>query len=720
MSVVLQLLYDIKAPSWITGNTMIPALNEPVYISDGRYAFGDGVTQVQSLTFFAGAAGSGTVTSVDASATGALSFSGGPITGAGTLALAWAGSSSQYVLGDGSLATLNSSSKINWFGKPSYWGDSITVGIGATSISKRWVNQLSGYNQEDSNNVFNQYAVSGTGALANVLSVYANQDIYNEYANSKMASFMFGHNDIMRNGSQPTTLLKVIGCFRASLVNTFLRKAFAASAVSNTGTWTSWTVLVSKSANPGIGGNALQSSVIGSTITLGTVPTTNVVIGTYNTDGTVKNYGRFTVKIDGVVVYTFDPNGRTDGVSDGSHDNTVTPEALIFNNLGFAAHTVIITTLDAKPTVIDYIGWLNAPQKCSGVMVWASSKCTAAAYSGTSGSDAAMDSLNSQLFSLIDSEFSQFPIVKVNVEKFGFNPNTQTSDGEHPNDIGNGIFFNAAQSHISTATSGLYSTNEIAALTAPELILNDLSRSSGNRRLWMVYNTGLFQIGNANDTMTGATIRMTMDSSTGNWGIGTAVPTALLHLNGGAPLRVVDGNQASGKVLTSDSLGNASWQSAAGGTPSLTSTYVGYGDGSNLLTGAATMTFDTSGLNVGNATRTNQRYLRIGQGSAWVDFGSIVGFPSYGAMYINQTPAFNNYAIIGDVGLTQMNSTGTVQFSISDNVKVGLTTSEFQLVSGVNLRLGNAFTAGAPTNTTVGYVTMKDSGGNLVQVVCWK
>lgn len=47
----------------------------------------------------------GTVTSVDASATGALTVTGGPVTGSGTLAIGWTGDNTQQVLGDGTLAT---------------------------------------------------------------------------------------------------------------------------------------------------------------------------------------------------------------------------------------------------------------------------------------------------------------------------------------------------------------------------------------------------------------------------------------------------------------------------------------------------------------------------------------------------------------------------------------------------------------------------------------
>lgn len=46
--------------------------------------------------------------------------------------------------------------------------------------------------------------------------------------------------------------------------------------------------------------------------------------------------------------------------------------------------------------------------------------------------------------------------------------------------------------------------------------------------------------------------------SNGNVGIGTTAPTAKLHVD--SSFRYVDGNQAAGKVLTSDSIGNASWQ----------------------------------------------------------------------------------------------------------------------------------------------------------------
>lgn len=52
-----------------------------------------------------GAQGTGTVSSVGASISGALSVSGSPVTTTGTLAFTWTGTTAQYVRGDGSLQT---------------------------------------------------------------------------------------------------------------------------------------------------------------------------------------------------------------------------------------------------------------------------------------------------------------------------------------------------------------------------------------------------------------------------------------------------------------------------------------------------------------------------------------------------------------------------------------------------------------------------------------
>jgi hypothetical protein len=59
-----------------------------------------------------------------------------------------------------------------------------------------------------------------------------------------------------------------------------------------------------------------------------------------------------------------------------------------------------------------------------------------------------------------------------------------------------------------------------------------------------------------------------LNANGGNVGVGTITPAAKLDVNGtvkGKGLQVVDGNQAVGKVLTSDASGNANWATPAGG-----------------------------------------------------------------------------------------------------------------------------------------------------------
>lgn len=83
----------------------------------------------------------------------------------------------------------------------------------------------------------------------------------------------------------------------------------------------------------------------------------------------------------------------------------------------------------------------------------------------------------------------------------------------------------------------------------------------------------------------------------GNVGIGTTAPGAKLEIVGssGTTLKIVDGNQAAGRVLTSDANGVASWAAApAGGGGSVTNVTAGTG-----LTGGPITTTGTLAVNVG-------------------------------------------------------------------------------------------------------------------------
>ena len=69
----------------------------------------------------------------------------------------------------------------------------------------------------------------------------------------------------------------------------------------------------------------------------------------------------------------------------------------------------------------------------------------------------------------------------------------------------------------------------------------------------------LFTVGNGTADISRSDAMVILKS--GNTGLGTSTPDATLHIDGS--IKYEDGNQADGYVLTSDSLGNASWQAAS-------------------------------------------------------------------------------------------------------------------------------------------------------------
>ena len=88
--------------------------------------------------------------------------------------------------------------------------------------------------------------------------------------------------------------------------------------------------------------------------------------------------------------------------------------------------------------------------------------------------------------------------------------------------------------------------------------------------------------------------------NTGNVGIGTQTPEQKLHLVGtsGNTLRIVDGNEGLGKVLTSDANGVASWADPAGGGGSGTVTSITAGSGlsGGTITDTGTIAIADSGV----------------------------------------------------------------------------------------------------------------------------
>jgi hypothetical protein len=75
-------------------------------------------------------------------------------------------------------------------------------------------------------------------------------------------------------------------------------------------------------------------------------------------------------------------------------------------------------------------------------------------------------------------------------------------------------------------------------------------------------NDGSISFSTNNDAV--EIMRLSNVSNLGRVGIGTSNPSATLDLNG--TLKITDGTQGAGKVLTSDASGNATWQSSSAGS----------------------------------------------------------------------------------------------------------------------------------------------------------
>lgn len=310
------------------------------------------------------------------------------------------------------------------------FGDSYTVGQQASPSTESYINKIAAAN----NCTITNNAVGGVGVWFTCQQHFTTTPSWGTY---QSAIWMAGFNDLRRNGAAASTILKIKGCLRSTIVDQFLKYGTAASAVTNTGTWSNMTGIGSKSA-ASLSGNARQSSTVGNTLTYTSPVSSNVVVGTFNTDGTTYNYGRFTVSIDGTVVQTFDPNNRTDGVSDGTYDNGITQEVLVFENLRNSTHTVVITLLDAKPTVIDYFGVMLSGADCSSIFCSSVPHLTALGYitgTGTNGSDAAFDAADLAIESVVN-EFPNYPAIYVPVNNYYIPATDVGADNIHPNNLG--------------------------------------------------------------------------------------------------------------------------------------------------------------------------------------------------------------------------------------------------------------------------------------------
>jgi len=124
---------------------------------------------------------------------------------------------------------------------------------------------------------------------------------------------------------------------------------------------------------------------------------------------------------------------------------------------------------------------------------------------------------------------------------FGDNTTGVAIESSFPG-IGLNSYYSGSRKYISNGYAGLIGLNP----------------TNGDLSLWVSGASGT--AGNTASLTEAVTI-----NPNANVGIGTNDPQAKLHVNGS--LRLQNGSQGSGKVLTSDASGNATWQAEGSNTP---------------------------------------------------------------------------------------------------------------------------------------------------------
>lgn len=176
----------------------------------------------------------------------------------------------------------------------------------------------------------------------------------------------------------------------------------------------------------------------------------------------------------------------------------------------------------------------------------------------------------------------------------------------------------------------------------------------------------------------------------GNLNVGTSVTTPL----------VIGGSAVGSKVSVKATTGNGT----------LTSTGFEVLVGNNGAT-TAMQIFNSGNVNIGNASNTSARLVRIGQGTSIIDLGSYSSDSTLATIYMNaSTPSTTNYAVLGTSTSTNFNAPTTqlnLRIADSNRVSINLTQTNFSsgAASSGALDVFN-FTTPASTNQTLSTETI--------------
>lgn len=295
------------------------------------------------------------------------------------------------------------------------FGDSITVGVGATTYENSWAGKFLG------DYAVTNYAVSGDQAgdqSAKIQTSFTRvpSDIY---------TLIVGTNDHRTYKTDTAKKAAFKAFYRQCLAWMALPvKKFARTGMTITGTW----------SDTGVNTFGKNTSQLGAKASA-TFNGTGVIVGTILQDST-SAASTVTVKIDGVSVGSFSCNVAMTTVN----GLTYAPAALYFGGLANTSHTIELeNTVSGKIFYLDYIAETN--QVAPDIVVGNIIEMSAAGYSTYGTSQANVIAYNTMIADVV-GEFATEGITIPLVDLYSsVNPATQLSDGVHPNDTGHAIIY---------------------------------------------------------------------------------------------------------------------------------------------------------------------------------------------------------------------------------------------------------------------------------------
>ncbi|NOW97215.1 hypothetical protein [Mucilaginibacter sp. SG564] len=295
---------------------------------------------------------------------------------------------------------------------------------------------------------YNNRAQSATNCFSALRQYYAYMPVL---ANRNVISVIeMGFNDF-KSADNAKNCSKIFGCLSSALVSSFTEVIYAGNYtfMQKTGTWTDYDTSVhgGKAAyitpNQGPTSKGISSNVAGSTYAFSSTGAP-LVIGTYADDGSGTNpLGGFTVSINGAVVYTYSPTGKTNGQQDRlNYDESITPYP-VFIKSQYSDAVIKITTLNNLPTIIDYIAFLGDCNIYPPAFVALVPEKSDSEYTleGPLTSKTKTAEANAAIKNAV-AQFAGYPVTIYDPKSSGYDPNNigHSADGVHPTVLGHRLF----------------------------------------------------------------------------------------------------------------------------------------------------------------------------------------------------------------------------------------------------------------------------------------